>query len=255
LIATLLKPDSATAHDGLGLTWQKKARIAEAIGEYSQAIRLKPDYAPAHLNLGGALIIQGLLAEAIEEYREAIRLQPNYTQAHCALGDALAQQEEFAGAIAEYHTAVQLEPDFAAAHNGLARAFGSATDPRWRNATEALRHARAAVALDPTSAETYNTLALAEFRSGHWKESVAASEKSMALRKGPDASDWFLQALAHWQNGAKDEARRWFDKAVGWTREQAPQSAELRQIWTEAAELLGQPGPGPLAAPSSDKPG
>src|SRR5262249_17893279 len=117
------------------------------------------------------------------------------------------------------------------------------------------KHARAAVALDPKSAETYNTLALAEFRSGHWKESVAASEESMALRKGPDASDWFLQALARWQNGEKDEARRWVDKAVGWTREQAPRNAELRQLWTEAAELLGQPGPGPLAAPSSDKPG
>ena len=65
----------------------------------------------------------------------------------------------------------------------------------------------------------------------------------MELRKGGDAYDWFFQAMAHWQKGDKDEARKWFDKAVAWTRQKAPKNVELRRFWAEAAELLGQPGP------------
>jgi hypothetical protein len=85
---------------------------------------------------------------------------------------------------------------------------------------------------------------LAEYRVGHWTESLAASESAMALRNGGDAYNWFSVALAHWQEGHKDEARQWFDKAVAWTMQVAPEETELRQLWTEAAVLLGQPGPG-----------
>ena len=81
----------------------------------------------------------------------------------------------------------------------------------------------------------------------------------MALRSGGDASDWFFLALACWRQGEKDEARRWFEKADAWTKEKDPKNAELRQFWTEAAELLGQPGPdaagkGSPATPLEAKP-
>jgi hypothetical protein len=78
---------------------------------------------------------------------------------------------------------------------------------------------------------------------GHGTESLAASEHSMALQNGGDANNWFLLALIHWQRGDKDEARKWFNKAVAWTKGEDPKGVELRQFWTEAAELLGQPGP------------
>ena len=57
-----------------------------------------------------------------------------------------------------------------------------------------------------------NTLALAEYRVGHWNESIAAAEHSMALREGGSASDWFFLAMAHWQKGEKGEARKWFKR-------------------------------------------
>jgi hypothetical protein len=56
------------------------------------------------------------------------------------------------------------------------------------------------------------------------------------------ANSYFL-AMDHWQQARKDEARRWFDEAVKWTTAKEPSNAELRQFWTEAAALLGQPGP------------
>jgi hypothetical protein len=65
----------------------------------------------------------------------------------------------------------------------------------------------------------------------------------MTLRQGGNASDWFILALAHARKGDKDEAIRWFDKAVASTREKAPDDAELRQFWNEAAKLPGRAGP------------
>ena len=43
---------------------------------------------------------------------------------------------------------------------------------------------------------------------------------------------------------------KWFDKAIAWTKGQAPKNADLRQFCREAAELLGKPEPD-AAAPGS----
>ena len=84
--------------------------------------------------------------------------------------------------------------------------------------------------------------------SGRWR-----------CESGGNANDWFLLAMAHWQKGDKDEACKWFDKAVARTKEQGPENADSRRFWEEAAELLGQPGPdadgaGPSAAPAAEAP-
>ena len=74
----------------------------------------------------------------------------------------------------------------------------------------------------------------------------------MKLRRGGSADDWFFQAMARWQKGEKDEARKWFDKAVAWTKEKDPKNTELHQFCSEAAELLGQAGPEAAGAGSSN---
>jgi hypothetical protein len=51
--------------------------------------------------------------------------------------------------------------------------------------------------------------------------------------------------MAHLQKGNNDEALKWFEKEVAWTKEKDPKNEELRQFWNEAAELLSLPGPGP----------
>jgi tetratricopeptide (TPR) repeat protein len=149
---------------------------------------------------------------------------------------------------------VRLVPEYDWAHNGLAwELVLSTTRPR-RDYDEALVHAREAVHLAPKDGHYANTLALAEYRSGHWAESIAASERSMALTNGGGASHWFFLAMAQAQKGQKDQARTWFDKAVAWTKEKDPKNTALRQFWTEAAELLGKPVPdqsGPGSAPAS----
>jgi tetratricopeptide (TPR) repeat protein len=103
-----------------------------------------------------------------------------------------------------------------------------------------LTHARRAVELAPRDVASVNTLALAEYRSGHWANSIAAAERAMQLRDGDSAEDWFILALALWRKGENDNARIWFDKAALWTKQNAPENADLLQLWTEARDLLGQ---------------
>jgi hypothetical protein len=89
---------------------------------------------------------------------------------------------------------------------------------------------------------------LAEYRGGYWVESVAASDRSVALMKGVDASNGFVLAMALWRQGSKIRSRSFFDQAVAWTRKNDPQRADVLLLWREAADLLGQPGPDtPLA--------
>jgi hypothetical protein len=65
----------------------------------------------------------------------------------------------------------------------------------------------------------------------------------MELRRGGDASDWFFMSLSQKRMGHDEEAGAWFDKAVRWTRQHDPRNGELRRFCSEAAELLGRPGP------------
>jgi hypothetical protein len=120
-------------------------------------------------------------------------------------------------------------------------------------------HARKAVELVPRDAGKANTLALAEYRAGHWAESLSAGERAIALSDGGGASDWFFLSFAHARKGNTDDAHKWFAKAVAWTKEKDPKNARLRQFWSEAAQLLGEPGPdaastGSVPAPAVEKP-
>jgi tetratricopeptide (TPR) repeat protein len=238
-----LKPDDYLAHSNLGNALRDQGNLVEAIAEYRKAISLEPDKALAHNNLGNALRDQGNLVEAIAEYRKAISLEPGDAMCHTNLGTALVQQGNLAEAIAEYRKAISHKPNYANAHNGCAWVLVLSPKRARGDYDEGLVHARKAVELAPNAGANFSTLALAEYRSGHWAESLAASERSMELRKGGDAYDWFSLALARWQKGDKGESRIWFDKAVAWTKEKDPKNAELRQFWAEAAALLGQQGP------------
>jgi serine/threonine-protein kinase len=241
--ALRIKPDYADAHNNLGLALNRQKKLDEAIAEFRKAIQLKPDFATARYSLGNALHEQHKLDEAIAEYRKAIQLKPDYAEAHGNIGVALCEQHRLAEAIAEFRAAIRIKPEVAGAHNNLARALAFRPNRPTSDYDEGLQHAREAVEISPFDTNSYNTLALAEYRMGHWDESLAACDRSIALGKGGVAHDWFFQAIARAQKGDRDQARGWFDKAITWTKQKDPKNKELLQFWAEAAELLGQPGP------------
>jgi tetratricopeptide (TPR) repeat protein len=134
-------------------------------------------------------------------------------------------------------------PQNAQALNRVAWFLATAENPAHRDATLAIKFGKRAVELIPQDGNIWNTLGAAQFRAGDFPGAIEALEKSMELRSGGDASDWFFLAMAEWQLGHKDQARTWYDKAVEWMDKNQPKNEELLRFRAEAAELLGIQSP------------
>jgi hypothetical protein len=85
-------------------------------------------------------------------------------------------------------------------------------------------------------------LGAARYRVGDHGAAISALEKSEELGHGSEFGfNAFFLAMAHWQIGHKDEARRWYEKAVSWMEKSKPNDDELRRFRAEATTVLGLP--------------
>jgi tetratricopeptide (TPR) repeat protein len=126
-------------------------------------------------------------------------------------------------------------------HNNLAWFLAIRPDRQPQHAEGALKHAQKAVELQPKHHDWWHTLGVAHCRMGHWKEALAAIEKSRQLsgQPGPDSYDRFFEAMAYSGLGEKDKARRCYDEGVQWMEKNLPNHADLRHFRDEAAHMLG----------------
>jgi serine/threonine protein kinase/WD40 repeat protein len=138
--------------------------------------------------------------------------------------------------------AVAANPNEPKACNNLAWSYLTAPDGL-RDATAALPLARKAVELDPSPIYR-NTLGLALYRSGHYREAVEALE--INLRRPDDyglAWDLYFLAMCYQKLGDAGRARQFFDLgdklAHAHWEAIAPYQTELDTFRAEAAELLG----------------
>jgi hypothetical protein len=128
-------------------------------------------------------------------------------------------------------------------NNEFAWFLATCPGPRFRNAREAVALARKAVrgipegdpwrvfgVVDRRPGNVRRTLGVALYRAGDWRAAAEALHKGAELRAGGDSSDWFFLAMAHRQLGDKDEARRWYDKAVEWMDRNRPRDPELLRL-------------------------
>jgi non-specific serine/threonine protein kinase/serine/threonine-protein kinase len=126
---------------------------------------------------------------------------------------------------------------------GLATELSTCPDVKLRDPKRAVELARKAVErgskLGIRTGTYQRALGIAHYRCADLQASIAALGESMKLQDGGDSRDWFFLAMAHWKLGDKEQARRWYDKAVAWMEKNQPQYTEFRRYRAEAAELLG----------------
>ena len=212
----------------MGTALTKLGKLDEAIAEYREAIRLQPELAAAHVNLGAILCDQlGKPDEAEIEFREAIRLQPELAEAYENLGIALLNQGKLDEALQEVRQAESLSGGELGALNKFAWELATTSNPKLRHHERALEVALEAVELHPQHSGTWSTLGVARYRNGQWSEAITALEKSVEISSGGTPADWLFLAMAHWQLNQKEEARKWYDKAVAWINSKASADAEL----------------------------
>jgi len=123
--------------------------------------------------------------------------------------------------------------------NALAWILANCPDQTQRVPARAVDLANQALKLAPKNGDYWNTLGTAYYRAGDCKSAVEAIQKSTELRKGGDAADWFVLAMAHWHLGNKAESRACYDRAIQWIEMNKRQDEELRLFRAEAGELLG----------------
>jgi tetratricopeptide (TPR) repeat protein len=264
--ALAVRPNDAHCIMNLGVGYKRLGQFDQAIACYRKAIELKPKYSSAYSNLGSVLSLKGMHEEAIACHRKAIELSPD-DRPYNNLGIALGRRGLYAEAISAFERAVTCDSDAASeAHAELSMIYSNCPDARFRNADRALELAAKAVKLGPVYSTASTALGLARYRLGQWHEAALAFEKALQLgadntmgsgRRWGDAVNQFSLAMAHWQMGEQDEARRRYSRAVGLMEkdkkalDQSPQQKEeLVRFRAEAAELLKIPPPAPATNPA-----
>jgi Tfp pilus assembly protein PilF len=185
--------------------------------------------------------------EKVRFYTAALALRPRYIDTHAFLAAALSRRGKWDEAAGIYRRMLKLQPNSADAHNRLAWFLATCPDTTVRNPEQALAHARSAVELgmkagEPAAKQTqyWNTLGVAEYRARNWKEAIPSLEKAEALAPG-ELFAWnaFFLAMARWQLGEQEQARKEYEQAVQWMEKSQPKNEELRRFRAEAEELLG----------------
>jgi tetratricopeptide (TPR) repeat protein len=176
-----LDPKLATAHNSLGLALRDQKDLDGAIAEHSKAIDLDPKDAQAHNNLGIALYAKGDLGGAAAAYRRALDLAPKLANAHYNLGLALRAKGDVDGAIAEYRKALALDPRGADAHSNLGNALADKND-----LAGAIAEFRKAIDIDRGHANAHGALGWALLRQGRFAEAGTATRRSLELRSEGD---------------------------------------------------------------------
>ncbi|NVL90086.1 MAG: tetratricopeptide repeat protein [Desulfobacterales bacterium] len=112
-------PNKARPYIWLGLAYQRKGLVDEAIARFHKALTLEPnhaDTADTYNNLGLCCFDKGWPGLAIKHFEHAIRIAPNHIHAHNNLGFIYLQMKRYREAMNEFKAILRVDP-----HNKMAK--------------------------------------------------------------------------------------------------------------------------------------
>jgi tetratricopeptide (TPR) repeat protein len=208
--------------------------------------------------LGRILKAEGRSGEAEQAFRRSLPIaerlvadMPSRTDALLArvyggLGECLWEtgrrsesREFFHRARETWEKMISISPQSAESRLALSLLLADCPDPQLRDSARAVKLAREVVDQSPHMAAAWNALGVALYRAGAAKEAVRPLRRSVEMTSGGGVESWFFLAMALGKAGDKDQARPWYDKAVGWTEKSRPKDPGLRRLRAEAAAVLG----------------
>ena len=237
-------PDSRMAFErGLGRPLDSrdarvKELLARAIQGYRQGNLCRRDQALAENALGVGLQLLEADPEAEVAFRRAIAVRSEWEYPHMMLGKLMRRQGRVADALASFQRAVELRPNSTEALASLSWLLATASDSALRNPDLAVQYARTATQVEPQSAVAWKALGVSWYRKSDWSAAVEALRRSMEYQRGGDSDTWLFLAMAHWQLGQADEARKWLAQAVTKLQKNQLRDEELLRFRTEAEELI-----------------
>lgn len=237
---------------------------AQALADYSQALRLEPSCALALIQRGQVYWLMGRSQEAIDDYTTAIEIDPKSAVAHYYRGKALASLQDDDAAIVNFSEALRLDPHHAWAYHDLGEVCAAQ-----KNHERAIANYCMAIRLNPLAALTYlrrgqSTAALGEFERAiadlenalrlDPHNAVALVERGTAFRElgkyeqaeadlsraleldGTNAEAYYERGLLVQQLGNQERALRDFDAAI----HHDPENADVLCRRAQSCEALGK---------------
>jgi tetratricopeptide (TPR) repeat protein len=235
---------------------QAKAIQEKLVSASRPVWQLRERLGDTNVHLGRVLAATGRGGEAEQTIREAVAIwvelcsqypgRPSYHDS-LAIGQAALlmvlepggqsrEAQDLAGKLQE------TQPDNVHAHARMAWVLANCPEEKLRDPRRAIQLASKAVELEAERAVHWRALAVACWRAGALPETLIALDKARALTGRDDGFELFLRALASWQLGDKEPARRARDAAVNWTRQHRPEDPELRRLRRETEDLIGPAG-------------
>jgi tetratricopeptide (TPR) repeat protein len=210
------------AHDNLGVAFDQKGELEEAIGQYRKALEINPGNLNAHNNLGKDLVQKGEMGEAVAQYREALEINPDFAEVRYNLAFVLARMGRAEEAIAQYRKALDINPAYVDARNNLGRALLQKGEVE-----EAIAQFRKALEINPAYMKARKNLGNALLRKGDFDGAMACFEKITALSPDP-VERWFSLGDDFLQHGELEEAIACFR-----------QTLKIRPRFADASANLG----------------
>ncbi|NLX56564.1 MAG: protein kinase [Planctomycetaceae bacterium] len=185
------------------------------------------------------VIAHNALKAADLAHQQSLR---NRAQAFSANGSFLMALKKYDLALQQFEAAQRVDPDSPYLNNNFAWFLANCPDPQISDPIRAVELAGRAVSAVPDEGTFLNTLGVAHYRAGNWPAAIAALEQSARYigETGVGFNAPFL-AMAYWQIGRHEDARREYEAAVRWLHANDVVDEELRRFFQEAATLLGHP--------------
>jgi tetratricopeptide (TPR) repeat protein len=243
------------AYNNLANVYADLGRHKDAIANYTKAIEVDPRDALAHANRALVRARDKDFKGAIDDYAAALTIEPRSAKALLGRGQCYLAQKQLERAAADLRQGAQLAKD-PGDFNVAAWFFATCPEVKLRDPQQALSLAEKAVHAGPNRHDYLNTLGVVYYRLGEHAKAIETLQKAIRTDKtGGSPWDFFFLAMAQWQLGQKEEARKWYHQAVEWMEQRKPQGEALEDLGpfrAEAQELLGI---GKKPEPGKEKPG
>jgi tetratricopeptide (TPR) repeat protein len=164
-----------------GWAFHRLNREAEAVRDYSEAIRLG-DAAYLRNNRGVIYRAMKKYDDAIADFTRALVENPGYLLAYRNRGQTYSLKKQFAKALEDHETALKLEPANAGNFNAIAWLLATAPDDAIRNGKRAVELAMKACELTGNKNGSFvDTLAAAHAETGDFDKAIDAQNAAIAV--------------------------------------------------------------------------
>jgi len=202
----------------LGKRSQAESTLGKAIDYGERAVAAEPERPLLSHNLEVARrLLGGLREQALQEQMTELCSAHRFADAIDLCVRSIEEREKQVGSGKDRDAAVWR---LAYRLDQFAWFLAHCPDGRFRDTEAAIKHARRATELQPDAGDYWYTLAMVQYRSGDWRDSLASLDKVKAEQGEFSAVDWLLVAMNRQQLKQRQDARAALRKAIEWLEEQ-----------------------------------